>query len=89
MLLTEFFLNGIRTKTKAPILTEEQKRRLYEFDCDAGYTGDYHAWKDSLICPPDIKARERYQQAVAAGTKLSFEEYKEKVLNEKSKTYSG
>ena len=86
MLLMEFFLNGIRTKTEALILTEEQKRRLYEFDCDAGYTGDYHTWKDSLIHPSDIKAKERYRYAVAAGTKLSFPEYKEKVLNEKSKT---
>lgn len=65
---------------------EEKRRRLYEFDCTAGYTGDYHTWKDSLISPPDIKAKERYRQAVAAGTKLSFTEYKEKVLNEKSKT---
>ena len=51
MLLTEFYLNGIRIKKKPTILTEEQK------------------------------AEERYRQALAAGTRLSFDEYKEKVLN--------
>lgn len=53
MLLTEFYLNGIRIKEKPTILTEEQK------------------------------AEERYRQALAAGTRLSFDEYKEKVLNKK------
>ena len=51
MLLTEFYLNGIRIKEKPTILTEEQK------------------------------AEERYRHALAAGTRLSFDEYKEKVLN--------
>jgi len=82
MLLSEFFLNGIRTKEKTPVLTEEQLRRLYEFDCGAGYSGAFSTWNKSLTCPTEIKAKERYRQAVAAGTKLSFTEYKEKVLNE-------
>ena len=86
MLLSEFFLNGIRIKEKTPVLTDEQKRRLYEFDCGAGYVGDFNTWKESFGYRTDLKAKEIYRQAVAAGTKLSFTEYKEKVLNEKSKT---
>jgi len=83
MLLTEFFLNGINSKDRRRFLTEEKKRRLFEFDRSAGYKGNFSTWKESLTCPTDIKAEERYRQAVTAGTRLSFEEYREKVLNRK------
>lgn len=80
MLLTEFFLNGIKTKEKPTVLTEEQKRRLFEFDINAGFKGDFDAWRGSLSHKVDKKAEERYRQAVVAGTRLSFDEYREKVL---------
>jgi hypothetical protein len=83
MLLTEFFLNGIRTKEKSTVLTEKQKRRLFEFDLSAGFEGDFNAWRGSLSHKVDKKAEERYSQAVAAGTRLSFKEYRETVLNKK------
>jgi hypothetical protein len=80
MVLTEFYLNGIRIKKKPTILTEEQKRRLFEFDLSAGYRGDFKTWKESLNHTVDKKAEKRYRQAVAAGSTLSFEDYKEKVM---------
>lgn len=80
MLLREFFINGINTKG-IQALTEEQKQRLYEFGRNAGYKDDFNTWKESLTDKVDKKCEERYQQAVASGTRLSFEEYKEKVLN--------
>jgi hypothetical protein len=83
MILREFFLNGINSKDRRKSLTDEKKRRLFEFDHSAGYKGDFSTWKESLSCPSDLKAEERYRQAVAAGTRLSFEEYREKVLNRK------
>ena len=83
MLLTEYFLNGIRTKGRIKTLTEEQKQRLFEFDRSAGYRGDFSTWTESITYLTDIKAEDRYRQAVAAGTKLSFREYREKVLNKK------
>jgi hypothetical protein len=80
MLLREFFLNGINTKERTRSLTDERKRRLFEFDHSAGYKGDFSTWKESLSCPSDLKAEERYRQAVAAGTRLSFDEYRKRVL---------
>ena len=80
MVLTEFYLNGIRIKKKPTILTEEQKQKLFEFDLSAGYKGDFKTWKESLNHNVDKKAEERYWQAVAAGTRLSLGEYREKVL---------
>jgi len=85
MLLTEYFLNGVRTKEKTKALTEEQQLRLFEFDRSAGFKDNFEAWKKSLTCLTDLKAKERYRQVVEAGTKLSFEEYCEKVLNEDKK----